>query len=65
MKLQDRVQECAASPATESGVTIEHISKSQIRNEDVVARVLEAHGDRPEAASACTITSTFRMPNLG
>jgi hypothetical protein len=47
MKLRDRVRECAASFATEAGVTIEHIAKSHIRKEDVVARVLKARGDRP------------------
>ena len=28
-------------------MTIEHIGKAHIRKEDVVARVLEQHGDRP------------------
>jgi hypothetical protein len=47
MKLRDRVRECAASLARDAGVTIEHIGKSHIRKEDVVARVLELRGDRP------------------
>jgi len=47
MTLRDRVRECAASLAAEAGVTIEHIGKSHIRKEDVVARVLESRGDRP------------------
>jgi hypothetical protein len=47
MRLRNQVRECAASLAAEAGVTIEHIAKSHIRKEDVVARVLEARGDRP------------------
>jgi hypothetical protein len=45
--LRDRVRDCAASLAAEAGVTIEHIAKSHIREEDVVARVLEQHDDQP------------------
>jgi hypothetical protein len=47
MTLRDRVRDRAASVAAEAGVTIEHIGKAHIRKEDVVARVLEQHGDRP------------------
>jgi hypothetical protein len=47
MMLRDRVRECAASLAADAGVTIEHIAKSHIRKEDVVARVLESRGDHP------------------
>ena len=47
MELRDRVRDCAASLAAEAGVTIEHIAKSHIRKEAVVARVLEQRGDRP------------------
>ena len=47
MRLRDRVRECAASLAADAGVTIEHIAKSHIRKEDVVAQVLESRGDRP------------------
>ena len=47
MKLRDRVRERAASLAVETGVTIEHIGKSHIRKEAVVARVLEQRGDHP------------------
>ena len=47
MKLRDRVRECAASLAADAGVTIEHISKSHIRKEEVVARVLTSRGDHP------------------
>ncbi len=45
--LRDRVRGCAASLATTAGVTIEHISKSYIRKEEVVGRVLERRGDHP------------------
>ena len=47
MTLRDRVRERAASLAVETGVTIEHIGKSHIRKEAVVARVLEQRGDHP------------------
>ena len=47
MKLRDRVRDCAAMLAAEPGVTIEHIAKSHIRKESVVARVLERRGDPP------------------
>lgn len=47
LTLRDRVRERAASLAGEAGVTIEHIARSHIRKEDVVARVLEARGDHP------------------
>ena len=45
--LRDRVRERAASLAAEAGVTIEHIGKTHIRKEEVVARVLEQRGDHP------------------
>jgi len=45
--LRDRVRDCAAALASEAGLTIEHIAKSHIRKEEVVARVLEQRGDRP------------------
>jgi hypothetical protein len=43
--LRDRVRERAACVAGEAGVTIEHIAKSHIRKEDVVAKVLDQRGD--------------------
>jgi hypothetical protein len=45
--LRDRVRDCAAARASEAGLTIEHIAKSHIRKEEVVARVLEQRGDHP------------------
>ena len=47
MKLRDRVRDGAASLAAAAGITIEHIAKSHIRKEEVVARVLEQRGDHP------------------
>lgn len=40
--LRDRVRERAAALAAAAGIKIEHIAKSHIRKEDVVARVLAA-----------------------
>ena len=37
----------AAELAAAAGVTIEHIAKSHIRKEDIVARVLATRGDHP------------------
>jgi hypothetical protein len=45
--LRDRVREAATSVAAAAGVTIEHIGKSYIRKEMVVAKVLAARGDHP------------------
>ena len=47
MGLRDCVRDRAASLAEEAGVTIEHIAKSHIRKESVVARILEQRGDHP------------------
>jgi hypothetical protein len=43
--LRDRVRERAGSVAAEAGIAIEHIARSHIRKEDVVAKVLEQRGD--------------------
>jgi hypothetical protein len=45
--LRDRVRERAVSVAAEAGVTIEHVSKSHIRKEAIVAKVLEQRGESP------------------
>jgi hypothetical protein len=45
--LRDRVRERAASLTTEAGLAIEHIAKSHVRKEAVVAKVLEARGEHP------------------
>src|ERR1700730_14558118 len=45
--LRDRVRERAASLAAEAGITIEHIAKSHIRKEAVVAEGLKRRGEHP------------------
>src|SRR5262245_39613412 len=61
--LRDRVRERAAELAAAAGITIEHIARSHIRKEDVVAAVLAARGDHPglvhvvSAMEACPPTS--------
>ncbi len=45
--LRDRVRDGAASLAANAGIGIEHIAKSHIRKEEVVARVLAQRGDHP------------------
>ena len=47
MKLRDHVRDNAAKLASEAGLAIEHIAKSHIRKEDVVARVLAQRGGHP------------------
>jgi len=46
-ELRDRVREAAAALAAEAGITIEHIAKSYIRKEEVVAKVLARRGQHP------------------
>jgi hypothetical protein len=43
--LRDRVRERAAALAADAGITIEHIAKSHIRKEAVVAKVIQHRGD--------------------
>jgi hypothetical protein len=45
--LRDRVRDRAAALASDAGLTIEHIARSHIRKEEVVARVLAQRGDHP------------------
>ncbi|MSP03470.1 MAG: hypothetical protein EXR07_20875 [Acetobacteraceae bacterium] len=45
--LRERVRGQVASVVANAGVTIEHIAKSHIRKETVVAKVLEQRGDHP------------------
>ena len=45
--LRERVRETAAALAAEAGVEIEHVGKSHVRKEDIVARVLVQRGDAP------------------
>jgi hypothetical protein len=61
--LCDRVRETAAAVAAGAGVKIEHVAKSHIRKEDIVARVLARRGEAPglvhvlSAMEACEPTS--------
>jgi hypothetical protein len=45
--LRDRVREAATSLAAEAGVAVEHVTKSHVRKEAIVAAVLERRGDHP------------------
>lgn len=45
--LRERVRDQAASVAAEAGVAIEHITKSHVRKEAVVSKVLERRGTHP------------------
>ena len=45
--LPERIRERAHEVCTAAGVEIEHVNKSHIRKEDLVARVLAARGDAP------------------
>lgn len=45
--LRDRIRERAQQVCEANGVSIEHVSKSHIRKEDLVARVLATRGDAP------------------
>jgi len=47
VELRDRVRAAAATVAAVAGVTIEHIVKSHVRKEAVVAKILAARGDHP------------------
>jgi hypothetical protein len=64
--LRDRVRESTASIAAEAGVRIEHMAKASVRKEDVVARMLEQHGDHPglvhiiSAMESCTCYRPWR-----
>ena len=58
--LRERVRTRAQELAGSAGIEVEFIAKAHIRKEEVVARVLEARGDRPglvhvlSAMEACT-----------
>jgi hypothetical protein len=45
--LRDRVRDTAHAMAAKAGITIQHIAKSHIRKEEVVADVLAKRGDHP------------------
>jgi hypothetical protein len=46
-ELRDRVRAAAGTIAAAAGVTIEHIAKSHVRKEAVIAKILAARGDHP------------------
>jgi hypothetical protein len=79
-RLRDEVRESAAKLADAAGVSIEHISRSHIRKEDVIAKVIARRGDHPglvhviSAMEACgaykpwhdkTTHKTFVRPDSG
>ncbi|MBE0475474.1 hypothetical protein, partial [Rhodoferax sp.] len=45
--LRERIRACAQEVCKAADIEIEHVSKSHIRKEDLVARVLEKRGDAP------------------
>src|ERR1700710_2442302 len=45
--LREGVRAAAAALAAEAGVAIEHVAKSHVRKEAIVAKVLEQRGDHP------------------
>ena len=45
--LRERIRERAQEVCKAAGIEIEHVNKSHIRKEDLVARVLEKRGDAP------------------
>jgi hypothetical protein len=78
--LRDRVRQAAAAVAAAAGIIIEHIAKSYIRKEDVVAKVVATRGSHPglvhviSAMEACDgyqpwhdkqTHRTFLRPNSG
>lgn len=80
MGLRERVRDAAARLAATAGAEIEHISKSHVRKEAVVAKVLERRGDHPglvhviSAMEACsaykpwhdkTTHKTYLRPDSG
>ncbi len=62
MTLRDRVRDYAASLAAAAGVSIEHISKTHIRKEAVIARVLEQRGDHPGLVHILSAMEEPAMP---
>ncbi len=45
--LRERIRQRAQEVCTAAGIEIEHVNKSHIRKEDLVARVLQVRGDAP------------------
>jgi hypothetical protein len=45
--LRDHVRERAAAVAAEAGISVEHVGKSHVRKEAIVAKVLDQRGAHP------------------
>jgi hypothetical protein len=54
--LRDNVRENAAKLAEAAGVSIEHISKTYLRKEDIVAKAIARRGDHPGLVHSCART---------
>ena len=52
--LRDRIRDRAQVVCAANGVSIEHVNKSHIRKEDLVARVLAVRGDAPGLVHVCS-----------
>ena len=69
--LRDRIRDRAHQVCREAGIEIEHVSKSHIRKEDLVARVLATRGDAPglvhvlSAMEACPTYTPWRDKRTG
>src|ERR1700758_3930096 len=69
--LRERIRERAQEVCAAAGIKIEHVSKSHIRKEDLVARVLQARGDAPglvhviSAMEACPSYKPWHDKNSG
>jgi hypothetical protein len=62
--LRDRVRERAASLAAQAGITIEHIAKSYIRKEAVVAEVLKRRGEHPGLVQRFVDAARIEKPSV-
>jgi len=69
--LRDQMREHAETLAAEAGIEIEHIGRSGIRKEDVVARVLQQRGEHPglvhilSAMECCSCYQPWRNKATG
>jgi hypothetical protein len=69
--LRDRIRDRAHEVCAEAGIEIEHVSKSHLRKEELVARVLAVRGDAPglvhviSAMEACPSYVPWYDPHTG